>query len=120
MTKKITYEDYSQCSGNREVNLEQALEVFHNLEWSKNTFLYFPINDINLFQIMWKNDRFLLEITDDSDDMVYLQKYVGYDECKSILIHIFNTSEFQTLQGFYRVPVMTQTLDDVVNGNEAK
>lgn len=75
ITKNITYEDYQQYSGTSELMVTPAIDLFDQLIWKDGTFLYFDITDVNTFQLMQdKSGQILAEITNDSDDMVFLQK----------------------------------------------
>lgn len=113
--KIVTYEDYTEYSGESELNIAQLLDLFEIMFWNESTFLYFPINEVNLLQIIgFKNEKYLVEITNDSDDMVFLQKYASKEECKQLIIHHYNSTKIN-LKGFFEVPVNTKTLDEVMN-----
>ena len=118
-TKNVTYEDYTEYSGESNLDIEQVIDLFESMDWNKDAFLYFPITDINLFQIMFeKNNQFLVEITNDGDDMIYHQKYVSQQECKELINRLFekNNLDPEILSGFYKVPITSKTLDEVIDG----
>ncbi|GHS94642.1 hypothetical protein FACS1894207_3200 [Bacteroidia bacterium] len=117
-TKIVTYEDYTQYSGESNLDIEQVIDLFDSMDWGKDAFFYFPITDVNLFQIMFhKENQYLIEITNDGDDMIYHQKYASWQECKKIIENIFEKDNLESefLSGFYRVPILNKTLDEVIN-----
>jgi hypothetical protein len=118
-TKVVTYEDYNNFSGESELNIEQLTDLFELMDWNKDAFLYFPVTDINLFQIIsHKDNRFLVEITNDSNDMIFHQKYASRHECKELIRKLFekDSLDSEILCGFYKVPITSKTLDDVISG----
>jgi len=118
-TKIVTYEDYFKYSGKSNLDANQVIDLYELMNWNKDAFLYFPITGINLFQIMFhKENQFLVEITNDSNDMVFHQKYVSQSECKELIIKIFEKESLDSeiLSGFYKVPIVSKTLDDVIIG----
>lgn len=117
MTRKIKYEDYSRFSGESDLNQEQALDLLRVMEWRKGAFLYFDLNGTNTFQLMNEDDdKFLAEITNDSDDMIFRQKYVSKQEAAELITHFYGTDDAGTVSGFYEVPTMRKTLDQVLRG----
>lgn len=116
-TKTVTYEDYVNFSGESDLNIEQIIDLYESMNWSKSAFLYFPITDINLLQIAYhKENQFLVEITNDSDEMIYHQKYASQEECKDLITTLFKKDNLDTeiLSGFYKVPICSKTLDDIM------
>lgn len=116
-TKQITYEDYSSLSGTSELSIEEVIDLFDKMHWQKDAFLYFEINEINTLQIMYlREDTFLLEITNDSEDMIFHQKYGTGQEALAIIKHFYETRDADTVPGFYLVPINEKTLDQVMLG----
>lgn len=117
LERKVTYEDYQELSGESNLNLEEILDLFERLNWTKDTFMYFIINEVNTLQIAFRStDKYLIEILNDSDGMVFPQKYATKQETISQIEYYYGTSEINT-NGFYDVPVGNKTLDDIINGN---
>lgn len=115
--KQVTYEDYHTLSGISELQQFEALDLFDKMDWQDGSFLYFDINDIDVLQIMYlSDDKFLLEIANDSEDMVFLQKYASRAEAADMIRHFFETQDTHTVSGFYTVPVNEKTLDQVMQG----
>lgn len=117
LKRKVTYEDYQELSGESNLNLEEILDLFERLNWTKDTFMYFIINEVNTLQIAFRStDKYLIEILNDSDGMVFPQKYATKQETISQIEYYYGTNEINT-NGFYDVPVGNKTLDDIINGN---
>lgn len=115
--KQVTYEDYNSLSGTSELDLSDTLDLFDKMDWQDSAFLYFDINAINTLQIMYlRENQFLLEITNDSEDMVFQQKYGTRQEALAIIQHFYETQNANTVSGFYEVPVNEKTLDQVMQG----
>lgn len=115
--KQVTYEDYNKLSGMSELQLFEALDLFNKMDWQDGAFLYFDINDIDVLQIMYlSEDKFLLEIANDSEDMVFLQRYASRQEAADMVRHFYETRDSHTVSGFYTVPVNEKTLDQVMQG----
>ncbi|MDR3287472.1 MAG: hypothetical protein LBT27_08510 [Prevotellaceae bacterium] len=120
--KDVTFEDYENYSGEKlSLSLEQTIDLFDSMNWNTAVFLYFPITDTNLFQIMYNNEnQFLVEITNDSDDMIYHQKYADKETSKELIKEFFEKHKVdaESLTGFFRVPIMSKTLDEVMKDEE--
>ena len=114
ITKRIKYEDYNKFSGESELSLEKTLELFDLMVWDNDAFLCFPINEINLFQIMFRRQKFLVEITNDSDHMIFHQKYASEEECKEIISQFFMDNRIDALHDYYKVQIDRETLDQVI------
>ncbi len=114
ITKKIKYEDYNKLSGESELSLEKVLELFDLMAWDNDAFLCLPINEINLVQIMFRRQKFLIEITNDSDHMIFHQKYATQQECKEIISQFFMNNRIDVLQDYYKVQIDRETLDQVI------
>ena len=124
-TRKVTYEEYL---GNEEyeyvedisLSLEDIFELFDSMDWSNESFLYFPITPLNVLQI-WEEgeNRFIVEITNDSRACIYHQKYASRQECKDVISTMFekDTLNAEFFSDFYKVPVRTKTLDEVMKQN---
>ena len=114
-TAEITYEDYDLLSGTSVLNLEQTLELFNRLNWKKGTFIYFPINAVQLFQVHANDSNLLiLEILNDSLEMIFDQKYVSKSECEALMKTCFIEGQIDLTAGFYKVQVNNETLDQVM------
>jgi hypothetical protein len=118
-TKDVTFEDYGNYSGKELLmSLEQTIDLFDSMNWKTSTFLYFPITDTNLFQIVYNNEnKFIVEITNDSNEMIYHQKYADKATSKELIKEFFEkqTVDAESLKGFFKVPIMSKTLDEVMN-----
>lgn len=115
--RKIRYEDYIRFSGESELDAEQALNLFRSMEWRKGAFLSFDLNPVNSFQVMCQDDdKFLAEITNDSNEMIFLQKYASKQEAAELIAHFYTTNDIATVSGFHEVPVTSKTLDQVLKG----
>jgi hypothetical protein len=114
-TKQITYEDYHYLSGTSELNSIEAADLFSKMDWREGAFLYFDVNGVNLLQIMYlAQDKFLIEITNDSEDMVFQQKYGPATAALEMVLHFYETQDIHTVSGFYEVPINEKTLDQVM------
>ena len=115
ITKKITYEDYKQYTGTSELMVTTAIDLFDQLVWKDGTFLYFDITDVNTFQLMQdKSGQLIAEITNDSYDMIFLQKFVTPVEARELIRFFYTSDEWQSLAGFYKVPINTTNLQKVM------
>ncbi|RLJ77787.1 hypothetical protein [Pedobacter alluvionis] len=113
-TKKIFYNDYDKLSGESFLDIDQILDLFKSLNWQKSTFLYFDINETETFQIFYQEEAlYLIEIANDSEDMVYLQKFADGEQAQSLIQYYFEHQVVST-DGFYAVPIETKTLSDVI------
>jgi hypothetical protein len=122
-TRKVTYQEHSEGYEEYEyeedvtLSLEEILELFDAMDWRNESFLYFPITPLNVLQI-WEEgeNRFIVEITNDSRACIYHQKYVSQQECKDIISAMFekDTLNAEFLSDFYEVPVRTKTLDEIM------
>ena len=121
--RNVTYQEY--IGGYEEyeyiedipLSSEEILELFDSMDWSDEAFLYFPIAPLSILQI-WEEgeERFIVEITNDSSAYIYHQKYASRQECKDIISEMFERDALDAgfLSDFYKVPVRTKTLDDVM------
>ena len=125
-TRKVTYQEYR--GGNEEyeyiedisLSLEDIFELFDSMDWSNESFLYFPITPLSVLQIWEEGEsRFIVEITNDSRACIYHQKYVSRQECKDVISTMFekDTLNAEFFSDFYKVPVRTKTLDEVMKQN---
>jgi hypothetical protein len=113
-TKKIVYDDYSKLSGESFLDIDQTLGLFKSLNWQKGTFLYFDVNETETFQIFYHEEAlYLIEIANDSDDMVYLQKFAKEVQVENLIQYYFENN-IVSKEGFYEVPIETKTLSDVI------
>ncbi|RBQ07058.1 hypothetical protein [Pedobacter miscanthi] len=113
-TKKIVYNDYDNLTGESFLDMDQAFDLFGTLNWQKGTFLYFDINESETFQVFYqKEGLYLVEIANDSEDMVYLQKFADADQVRNLIQYYFEHQVVST-DGFYAVPIETKTLSDVM------
>jgi len=117
-TKEITYEDYSRFSGKSALTLDEALDLFDKMDWKEGAFYYFDINTVNTLQLYRQSERFLVEITNDSDDMIFLQRYATREDARQWVSHFFGTDHLGDLEGFYQVAINTTTLDKVMKANK--
>ncbi len=115
-SKNVTYEDYESFSGTSLLTLEETLDLFRSMQWKKGAYLYFEISNVSLLQLYFHDaERFIAEVTNDSDEMIYLQKYATADECEEIISRIFLEGNIGDENLYFRVPITTKTLDDVMN-----
>lgn len=113
-TKKIIYNDYDKLEGESFLNVDQALDLLQSLNWHKGTFLYFEINETETFQLIYEGrELYLVEIANDSDDMVYLQKFASEEESQNLIQYYFEHNTVLA-EGFHAVPIETKTLKDVI------
>jgi hypothetical protein len=113
-TKKIVYDDYSKLSGESFLDIDQTLGLFKSLNWQKGTFLYFDINETETFQIFYHEEAlYLIEIANDSDDMVYLQKFAKEVQVENLIQYYFENN-IVSKEGFYEVPIETKRLSDFI------
>ena len=114
-TAEITYEDYDLLSGTSVLNLEQTLKLFDQLNWKKGTFMCFPINAIQLFQVYGDDSsRLILEILNDSFEMIFDLKCVSKSECEALIETCFIEGQIDLTTGFYKVQVNNESLDQVM------
>ena len=112
--KKVVYNDYDKLIGDSFLSLDQTLGLFITLKWQKGTFLYFDVNETETFQIFYQEEAlYLIEIANDSEDMVYLQKFADGEQVQSLIQYYFEHQVVST-DGFYAVPIETKTLSDVI------
>jgi hypothetical protein len=105
----VTYND-TEHSGESKLTLFTTLQLFDDMQWRKGSFLYFPLTDTNLFQIMGYGDgQFLMEFTDDSPDMSFMQKQGAREDCRNMIVKVFGKTcvEPTFLEGFKKVPINT-------------
>lgn len=113
-TKKIVYDDYDKLTGESFLDVDQTLDLFKSLNWQKGAFLYFDVNETEIFQIFYQEEGlYLIEIANDSDDMVYLQKFADTAEAQNLIQYYFE-NQVVLASGFYAVPIETKTLSDVI------
>ena len=112
-------EDYEEYEYMEDIplSLEEIWELFDSIDWSSDAFLYFPIAPLSILQI-WEEgeDRFITEITNDSRAYIYHQRYASRQECRDIISAMFERDvlDAKFLSDFYKVPVRTKTLDEVM------
>lgn len=113
--KQVTYEDYHFLSGTSGLDVSGAFDLFKRMDWQDGAFLYFDINAINTFQIMYlRSGKFLLEITNDSEEMIFLQRYGTWNDATAMIMHFYETQDTGAVTGFYEVPINEKTLDQVM------
>ncbi len=117
-TQQVTYEDYHFLSGTSTLDLSGTLDLFSRMDWQDGAFLYFEINTVNTLQIIYlKTEKFLLEITNDSEDMIFQQRYGTGNDAIALIRHFYETQDAGTVTGFYEVPINEKTLDQVMREN---
>lgn len=123
-TKLVSYDEYEIISGEDvELSLSEIFELIDQFSWNKSSYITFPINEINLFQLLFEDtDKFIVEITTDSTDMVFYQKYASFKEVKGLIQYFFENKDVtkETLFGFYKVPICSKTLDEVIEESNKK
>lgn len=55
----------------------------------------------------------LAEITNDSDERIYMQCYASAEECINMIKETYN-GDSNKLEGLLPVPIMGKTLDDIL------
>lgn len=114
-SKIVTYEDYDNFSGRSALSIQQILDLFGSMNWQSDAFLAFDVDDIHVFQVLFHNhSTFLIEITDDSEEMIYNQRYANYQECIDLIDFYFSNSTSPDTTLFHKVPVNLKTLDEVL------
>lgn len=112
---EVTYEDYDLLSGTSVLNLEHVLNLFDQLNWKKGTFMYFPIDAIQVFQVHHHDSsRLVLEVLNDSPLMIFDSKYVSKSECATLIEQCFATGQIDLTTGFYKVQINKESLDQVM------
>lgn len=116
-TKLVSYDEYEIISGEDvEMDPSEIFELIELFSWNRSSFITFPINDTNSFQLVYGDeDKFIVEITNDNPDMIFHQKYATKNEVKELINYIYhNDITKEVLSKFYQVPVCSRTLDDVI------
>lgn len=115
-TKEVTYDEYEILSGESELNMDEVFDLIDEFAWNKHSFISIVVNEINVLQLTYQYDKFMVEITNDSPDMIFHQKYVTEDEVKEMIKYFYEDGEITKdfLSGFYEVPICTKTLDKVI------
>ncbi len=109
-TLEVTYEDYTSLSGTSYLTLEETMNLFDRLIWKRGTFMYCPINFAGVFQVFFHDpSRLILEITNDSDDMIFHQKYASEGECKALIEVFFTTGKLDLANGFFKIRINNET-----------
>lgn len=115
-TAEVTYEDYDLLSGTSLLNFEDTLSLFNQLNWKKGTFMYFPMNSGQLFQVYFHDaSRLILEILNDSYFQIFDLKYVSKSQCETLIRECFTTGQIDLTTGFYKVQVNKESLEQVMN-----
>ena len=118
LKKQVTY-DSEEISGEKLLSMDETLQLFNNIDWYKGAFMYFPIDEKYLFQIMCEGeDVFIIEFTDTTDATSY-QKRVGHDECCEAIVELFEKTEVSPdmLAGFENPDKGKKTVYDSVKGS---
>ena len=114
-TVEVTYDDAGFLSGTSMLNLEHVLNLFEQLNWKKGTFMYFPIDAIQCFQVYYHDsNRLVLEILNDSPLMIFDSKYVSKSECATLIEQCFAAGRIDLTTGFYKVQIDKESLDQVM------
>jgi len=115
---EVTYEDYNNYRAEKKMSTNQIVDLFDIIAWEDGSFITIEISATNVLQFMNEgNDKFLVEITNESDNpMTFHQKFATKKECKEIVNTVLNAKELDAvfLSTFYKVPIMTKTLDEVI------
>lgn len=102
----------------KESSEDDAISYFTALPQAEDTFLTVVINEAQAIQFMWKEEgKCLVEITNDSEDMVFMQRYATAEEALEMLKTAY-IGDVNNLKGFTPVPVMEKTLDEVLGIEE--
>jgi hypothetical protein len=119
-TRSISYCDYETQREAKvgELTLEETLAVFDNFSFTDNSFISLMIDEAHALQLLGIKDKILAEITNDGEDMIYLQKYISLEEGRTLIIHFYASDEIEDLPGFYKVPIMLETLDKIMAQNK--
>lgn len=121
-TKEVTYDENEILSGEGELNIDEVFDLIDEFTWNNHSFISIVLNEINVFQLAYCNDKFMAEITNDSPDMIFHQKYVTEYEVKEMIKYFYEDGEITKdfLSGFYEVPICTKTLDKVIKERNKK
>ena len=114
--KQVTYEIYSENSGELELSLGEMLDLFDRTNWQKGSFAYFPIDKTYIFQIIYHKNSFIVEFTD-TENAVSYQKQVDNVECRKMIKSFFERQYMthEMMDGFDKQE--SKFLYDSVKGN---
>lgn len=102
----------------KECSEDDAISYFSALPQAEDTFLMVVVNEAQAIQFMWVEEgKCLVEITNDSEDMVFMQRYATPEEALEILKTAY-IGDVNNLKGFAPVPVMEKTLNEVLGIEE--
>jgi hypothetical protein len=110
-------EDPDHYSGESKLTLFMTLKLFDGMQWEKGSFLYFPLTDTNLFQIMGDGDgQFLMEFTNDSPDMSFMQKQGTREDCRNMIVKVFGKTSVEPvfLEGFKKILINTPDKKQII------
>ncbi len=115
--REVTIDDYTDNSGTFELTADQTVAAFDAIRWEDGSFITIAVNDTCVLQAYCEEPaRLLAEVTNDSDPMVFHQKYVSAGEFRQMIRDVFGLAEANGafLDGFSPVDIMAETLDEVL------
>ena len=83
----------------------EVLDLFERMTWQKDAYIYFFVTETNLLRITHeRDDIFIIEITDDKEDIASYYRKVKSDECVKIIEKAFERQVLDSdlLDGFER------------------
>lgn len=115
---KLFYTNYGTNQGidsvnAKEVNLEQAINIFLELVDEPDSFLGFIDAHNTCIQFVNEESRWLLDIPV-PPNFENLQAYLSDKECIAVIEDIFTRNQANTNVKLYKVNIMNETLDDVL------
>lgn len=106
----LTEEDHEATE-----SMEDAIHFFNKLASTPDfySFLTVTFSEVQSIQFAWQNGKWLVEITNTDKERVFRQRYATPEECVK-MIETAYTGDPNKLDGFVDVPIMTKTLDEVL------
>ena len=115
----ITYCNYTTNEYiEKDCTMEEAVNYFYQLSKDTESFFTIGFSPTQAIQFVWdKKGLCLAEITNDGDERIYMQCYASTEACIDMIITTY-TGDPNKLEGFFPVPIMEKTLDDVIQERE--
>lgn len=102
-----------------DLELGEALTEFYELSDEMGTFFGIQ-TDNGLIQFAWEDeDKWLVEVPNDSKNRKFLQRFATYDECVEIIKSIFEGVLPVNIKGLVHVKIMEETLSTVLANKKA-
>lgn len=94
---------------------EETIGYFREMPKDNFSFLTITFSKTQAIQFAWQTEEnCLVEITNDGNDRIFMQRYASAEECIDIIKATYK-GDPNKAEGFLPVPIMEKTLDDVLS-----